>query len=173
MNKSEFIKTLTGAGKLYGKELDEEIIKMWLSFFKENTTEEFKQAINEHIKTSKYFPTIADIKELIASKKVATMPKAEDEWNKVIELIHKYGSYQMNKALEEMNEYTRYIVSHIGYIRICNADADEQTWNKKSFITEYNELKDKEIENLQIGNGETLLKVIDKWQNIPQLTDRR
>ena len=171
MNKAEFIKTLTGAGKLYGKELDEEVIKMWLSFFKENTIDEFKQAMNEHIKTSKYFPTIADIKELIASKEVATIPKAEDEWNKVIELVHKYGSYQMDKALEEMNDYTRYIVNYIGYIRICNADSDEQTWNKKSFISEYNELKDKEITSLQIGDGKALFRILEDHQKLKNLID--
>ena len=104
MDKAEFIKTMRGAGKLYGKDLDEETLKMWLSFFKDNTTEEFNCAINEHIKTSRYFPTVADIKELIATSKMKTLPKAEDEWNRVIELVHKYGSYQMDKALSEMND---------------------------------------------------------------------
>lgn len=151
MNKEEFIRTLTGAGKLYGKELDKETLTMWLSFFKNNSVEEFKQAMNEHIKTSRYFPTVADIKERIASKKVEDMPKAEDEWNKVIDLVHKYGSYQMNKALKELSDYTRYVVSHVGYTRICNADADEQIWNKKTFIAEYNELKSANIELLQLG----------------------
>ena len=62
MNKEEFVKTLTGVGKLYDKELDQETLTMWLSFFKENTIEEFKNAVNQHIRTSSKFPTIADIK---------------------------------------------------------------------------------------------------------------
>ena len=144
MNKEKFVGILSGAGKLYGKEIDKETMEMWLS-------EEFKQAMNEHIKTSRYFPTVADIRERIANKKVENMPKAEDEWNKVIDLVHKYGSYQMDKALGEMSDYTRYIVSHIGYIRICNADIEEQTWNKKSFVAEYNELRNANIELLQLG----------------------
>lgn len=161
MNKEKFVGILSGAGKLYGKELDKETMEMWLSFFKDNTMEEFKQAMNEHIKTSRYFPTVADIKERIAANQVADMPKAEDEWNKIINLIHKYGSYQMDKALKEMSDYTRYIVSHIGYIRICNSDSDEQIWNKKTFIEEYNDLKDKKIEMLQLGNTNCLTKLIE------------
>lgn len=161
MNKEDFIKTLTGAAKLYGKELDTETIMMWLSFFKNDTTEEFKNAISHHIKTSSKFPTIADIKKLIASKKTSDIPKAEDEWNRVIDLVHKYGSYAISKALSEMSDYTRYIVSHIGYIRICNANSDEQIWNKKAFIEEYNDLKDKNIEMLQLENTNYVQKLIE------------
>lgn len=65
MNKEEFVRTLTGVGKLYDKELDQETLTMWLSFFKENTIEEFKNAVNQHIRTSSKFPTIADIKSKI------------------------------------------------------------------------------------------------------------
>lgn len=161
MNKEKFVGILSGAAKLYGREIDKETMEMWLSFFKDNPTEEFKQAMNEHIKTSKYFPTVADIKELIATKKVVDIPRAEDEWNKIIDLVHKYGSYQMNKALGEMNDYTRYIVSHVGYIRICNSDSDEQIWNKKAFIEEYNDLIDKNIEMLQLGNTNYMTKLIE------------
>lgn len=65
MNKEEFVKTLTGVGKLYDKELDQETLTLWLSFFKENTIEEFKSAVNQHIRTSSKFPTVSDIKSKI------------------------------------------------------------------------------------------------------------
>ena len=35
--------------------------------------------------------------------------------------------------------------------------AEDQTWNKKEFIGEYEVMKDKEIENIQIGNKEQKL----------------
>ena len=100
MNKEEFIKTLTGAGKLYGKELDTETLTMWLSFFKENTTEEFKNAINQHIRTSSKFPTIADIKNLIYSFK----NKEEDNtelWERLLIAIRNgvYGADEEFKKL--------------------------------------------------------------------------
>ena len=63
-------------------------------------------------------------------------------------------------------------MSHVGYIRICNADADEQTWNKKSFVEEYNDLKDREITNLQIGNSEDLLKIIERSKNLLEVKEK-
>ena len=65
MDKERFIEILKGACKLYDKEMDKEAMTMWLSFFKEDTIEDFKQAMNHHIKTSRFFPTIADIKSII------------------------------------------------------------------------------------------------------------
>ena len=154
MNKEEFIKVMTATAKIYDRELDQETLEIWLSFFKEDNIDNFKNAVNEHIRTNNRFPTIADIRKIIANNKTKNIPQAEDEWGKVIELVHKYGSYNIQDALNEMKDYTKYIVQHIGYIRICNATEDEQKWNKKDFVEEYNAMKDKQVAQLQIRNKE-------------------
>ena len=100
MNKEEFVKILTGVGKLYDKELDQEVLTMWLSFFKENTTNEFKQAINEHIKTSRYFPTIADIKEKIYKSKNKEESNS-DLWERLLEAIRR-SSYYYDEEFDKL-----------------------------------------------------------------------
>lgn len=100
MNKQEFVRTLTGVGKLYDKELDQETLTMWLSFFKENTIEEFKNAVNQHIRTSSKFPTIADIK----SKMYDLGTKEEsntDLWESLLIAIRN-GIYGANEEFEKL-----------------------------------------------------------------------
>ena len=85
------------------------------------------------------------------------LPNAEDEWQDVLRAVREYGSWDEEGALNSMQPYTRKIVQYIGFKRICMASPDEQTWNKKEFIGEYNSLKDKVVENLQIGVSESKL----------------
>ena len=156
MNKEEFIKALRILNSLYGKEMDVETLTAWYGFFRDKDINDFKQAINNHVRTSKYLPTVSEMLEEMAKLKMQDISSAEDEWVRVIDLVHKYGFYNQEKAFEEMNEYTRYVTKLIGFQRICNATSDEQIWNKKEFIEEYNTLHDKNIECLQLGNNTPL-----------------
>lgn len=152
MNIEEFTKVMTGVSKLYGKFMDKEEMALWLAFFKDNNIHEFKEAVNTHVKTKAKFPTVAEIKNEIAKQQTKDIPKAEDEWELVLKSVRQYGSYRMQEAMKSLKPYTAYIVGHIGYMNICMAE--DQTWNKKEFIEEYNQMKDKEVENIQIGNDE-------------------
>lgn len=157
MSKEDFLKGITLLATAYNKEFTIEQIEVWYSLLGKYTVEEFSSAIQELIKKEKYLPSIAHITEQIAKSKLKDIPEAEEEWNKVINAVHSFGSYREQEALESLSSYTAKIVGYIGYSRICNAEADEQIWNKKEFIAEYNTLKDKEIINLQIENKERFL----------------
>ena len=119
--------------------------------------EDFINAINEIRYTNKFFPSVADIKERLAKKNVATLPDAEEEWQEVLGAVRRYGSYREEEALKSLKPYTSRIASLIGYYRICTSTQEEQVWNKKEFIEEYNTLRDKAMENLQIGVNEKLM----------------
>ena len=125
-----------------------------VSILGQYSVEEFSEAISELIKIEKKLPTIAHITEQIAKAKLKNIPEAEEEWQEVIDAVHRFGSYRQQEAMDSLKPYTRKITGYIGYQRICMASQEEQVWNKKEFIGEYNELKDKEIENLQIGSDE-------------------
>jgi len=143
------------------KDIDKEtallMIKVWTKDFKETNKELFLQAINNIRSKNKFFPSIADIKEEIAKMQVSNIPDGEEEWQEVLKAVRRYGSYGQEDALGSLKPYTAKIVGYIGYQKICMSTPDEQTWNKKEFIAEYNSLKDKEIINLQIGEKERLM----------------
>jgi uncharacterized protein CbrC (UPF0167 family) len=156
MNQQTIIKAITllksnyqNALKDYSKEDMQLMINAWLEFFKDTSVNEFELAIKNIINKSDYFPTISQIKKEIANNKTNNLPSAEDEWEEVIRTIHKFGSYRQQEAMEHLKDYTAYIVRHIGYQNICMSE--NNTWNKKEFIAEYNQMKDKENELIQIG----------------------
>lgn len=157
ITKKDIIDTITLLKITYPnslKDLDENeiqlMIEIWFNDFKDTSKADFNKAINEIRYTSKFFPSIADIKEHIAKTHFKDVPDAESEWNSVIDTVHRFGSYKEEEALNSLNEYTRKIVKLIGYYRICTSTSEEQVWNKKEFIAEYNSLKDKLVENKQI-----------------------
>ena len=122
-----------------------------------------KKAIYNIASTEEYMPSIARIKKEIANLQMPNLPTAEDEWNKVIDLVVKYGQYHQDKAFNEMSDYTRYIVNHIGFVNICMAESEQQKWNRKEFIDEYNNLKDRAKELIQIGHKEVnVLKMLQE-----------
>ena len=100
MNKEAFVRILTGACKLYKENMDKETMELWLAFFKDNTTEEFKEAMNEHIKTSRFFPTVADIKAKIYEIKTPE-ETATKLWEKFLGAIGN-GSYHAEEEFEKL-----------------------------------------------------------------------
>lgn len=157
MTREEFIKALKVLTMAYDREFTQKQTELWYSFFVNEEYGLFKVAIKNIVAKNKYFPSIAEIKEEIALLQTKDIPKAEDEWEEVLKAVRRYGSYRREEALESLKPYTAYITRHIGFHNICMAE--DQTWNKKEFIGEYNELKDKEIENLQIGNEERVFLI--------------
>ena len=154
MNKEQFLRGMTFLGTAYKVGFTEEEIEVWYKMLKDYEEEDFNNAIKELIKTEKYLPTIAHITECIAKSHLKAVPEAEDEWVEVINAVHRFGSYREEEALNSLSEYTRKIVELIGYYRICTSTKEEQVWNKKEFIEEYNALKDKLVEEKQIGMKE-------------------
>ena len=161
-NRETIIKAITLLKTNYQNSLKETskqeiqmIINAWYEFFKDIPEQDFNKAIRNVINKYDYFPTIAQVKKEIANDKTANIPSAEDEWEEVLKVVHKYGTYRQDKALEELKPYTAYITNHIGYQIICMSS--DNTWNRKEFIEEYNQLKEREKELIQIGSPELKL----------------
>lgn len=154
MNKENFIKALKFLGTSYDKEFTQEQAEVWYKFFVDDDYELFRQAIKNSIVKYDFLPSIAQIKKEMANLQI-DIPSAEDEWQEVLKAVHKFGSYKEQEALDSLKPYTAYITRHIGYRNICMSE--DQTWNKKEFIGEYEVMKDKEIENLQLGNDLKLI----------------
>ena len=140
---------------------DEWSIKLWYSMLKDIPYEALNIAIQGHISTSKYPPTIADLRGFIK-------PKEKDwseGWEEVKRAIRKYGSYNEAKALESMSPLTREIVERFGFKEICLSDnedvyranfrmAYEQTAKKREETAQLPETLQARLNGiLQIGEG--------------------
>ena len=154
MNKEQFLRGMTFLGTAYKTGFTEEEVEVWYQMLKDYQEEDFNKAIKELIKTEKYPPSIAQITEHIAKSHFKALPNAESEWVRVIDTVHSFGSYKEEEALNSLCEYTRKIVKLIGYYKICTATQEEQVWNKKEFISEYNSLISHYTETLMLENKE-------------------
>lgn len=157
MDKLNFLNIMKILGTAYNKEFTEEQIEVWYWFFKDYDEDKFNNAVKEMIKTSEKIPSIAEITKQIAKSETSNIPEAEDEWQEVLNVVKKYGTWNERDALNSLRPYTAKITTYIGFRRICQSTAEEQIWNKKEFISEYNALKDKLVEELQLGNNTNLL----------------
>lgn len=123
MSKEIFVKLMNVLGKIYDKEIDKETLEIWLSYFSENTTNEFKEAVNQHIKTSSKFPTIADIKKLIYDNSSESYDNTE-LWEKLLKAIRN-SNYHAEEEFEELPEIVKaYIRSpyQLQEMAIMNSD---------------------------------------------------
>ena len=95
MDFKEFSKLMQYLATAYNTQLNEERLIVWYDFFKKYDSETFKNGILQAINQCKYYPSIAELKEIIA---VQTTPqvslKADDEWEKVREVARTIGRYR-------------------------------------------------------------------------------
>lgn len=151
MSIEEFINIFTILSVAYGKDYDDSQIKIWYGFLKDIPEEQFKEIVKTIVKTNKYMPSIAGIREEYAKLNQPKRPNAEAEWCKVIDAVHKYGMLEQEEAFKYLGEYTTYVVQRVGWRRICMSDPEQQKWNKKEFIEQYEDYSQLEIENIQLG----------------------
>lgn len=153
MKQEEFIKILKLLGASYNKEFDQEQAEVWYSFLKNYQYSELLEATKNIISKNKYLPSIAEIKEEIAHLQMKDIPRAEDEWQEVINAVYKFGE-RIGEVEKYLKPYTYAMMRKVGYGIICNASPEEQIWNKNRFIEYYNDYLQIEKENIQIGAEE-------------------
>lgn len=64
MNKTDFRKITEMLEENYSKKMDIRILNLWYEEFKEYPVDEYEKLIIEAIKTKKFMPTLAEIREL-------------------------------------------------------------------------------------------------------------
>lgn len=168
MTKEEFIKGLKFLGLAYNKEFTNEQASVWYDFFKDETYDDFRQAIKRVIPQENFIPSIARIKEELAYIKTPLLQlDPSDEWDKVLATIRKYGRYREKEALESMDERNANILNSIGgMLAVCNATKEDLVWLKKEFVALFNNSNARYDEAMRISNAHLTLGEIKKRAEI-------
>lgn len=98
---------------------DEDSIKIWYVLLKDISYEVLNLAIQKHIMTGVYPPTVADLRRLATEVTQGQQADWGNGWEQVLLAIRKYGMYQINEALESMDDITRQCVERLGFKEIC------------------------------------------------------
>lgn len=94
----------------------ESAITLWTSMLSDHRFEAIKLAVQKYIASSKFPPTIADIRESLIPDNFMTGDEAFGQAMKITKLC---GQYRENEALERMDEKVSKIVKNLGYKDLC------------------------------------------------------
>lgn len=147
MEKKEFINELKLLGNVYGREISKEQAMSWYMFLKDYEIVDLKNAINRLATTSKYFPSLAEIRqEVVKTKSPELSLNAEDEFEKVRKAVRKFDIYDDENAVASLKPITKRVLSMTcSWQELCMCT--DITWIKKDFI---------KIFNREIGKAEKI-----------------
>ena len=122
----------------YNKEFTEEQAVVWYDFFKNETYDNFRNAVKRIIPKKQFMPSIAELKqEITLLKNPVLQLKADEEWENVLRAISKYGYYRGDEGMKSLNPTTAKVVRMLGgWGSICQStDGD---WLRKNFMDLFN-----------------------------------
>ena len=154
MKAEEFAKSITFLCNAYRQEMNSTQVSVWFNFFKEIPLSKFNMAIARVVQKYSYFPSIAQIRQELAMIENPDLQlDAAEEWEKVVRYIGKYGSYQADIAMQEMNPVTAAVVKRMGgFTAICQSEDIE--WRRKSFMSIFKETLEKQMQIASCGNSQ-------------------
>lgn len=146
MKAEEFAKSMIFLNNAYRQEMNQTQVSVWYNFFRDVPLEKFNLAIVRIIEKERYFPTVATIRqELAMIDNPHLQLDAAEEWEKVLTAMRRYGSWQADVAVAELNPVTAAVVKRIGgFTSLCQSEDIE--WRRKSFMSIFKETLDRQKE---------------------------
>lgn len=146
MNEKEFLaisSVIKAAYPNQGIMPGKESLDVWFGMLKDLEYVPVRNAVQEIIATSKFAPSIAEIREKATQRVTEQIPEWGDAWEEVLKAIRKHGYMQELNALNSMSELTRRCVKRLGWQNICMSE--NITADRANFRTIY----EKEMQSIR------------------------
>lgn len=151
MNKEQ-VKRLLAAAIANFPNMQERDMKptliLWEKMLADIPYEVAEKALMKVLATSKFFPTVADIREAATTITAPQLPTAAEAWGEVIKAVRRYGTYQENEAMESLPLPVAQVVRWIGWREICLSEEPEVV--RAQFMRMYDTQVKRERENAQM-----------------------
>lgn len=148
MNKDEFMILVSAIRTYYPKENilpNKQAMELWYRELQDIPYKVAEIALREHVHTSNFSPTIAELRGRAAKVQNESIPDWGKCWEQVLIAIRKFGSYREEEAVESMDELTKECVKRLGFRNICTSE--NLTVERANFRMIYEQLsKEKEKE---------------------------
>ena len=168
MTRKEFAKFCMALKTFYSRENllpNNEAIELWYGQLQDIPFDLAEAVLNKWVATNKWSPSIADIRELAAEIKNPTVREWGDGWQDVLRAVSRYGSYNVDKALNSFDDITRKCVENIGFLNICqseNISVERANFRMQYEIYAKRKKQDAQLpEHLKIMIGQMHLKMIE------------
>ena len=171
MTRQEFGKIAMAIRTYYPRERilpDDYAIELWYDALKDLDYQATRFAIKKWAETSRWSPSISDIRGMCATMVHGEFNTWEEEWQKVLLTIHRYGYSREQEAMETLSEVTRKIVTRLGYKNLCLSE--NPAVDRANFRDAYNSLvnKQKDREKMSQPIRQTLDASTAKRYTIPE-----
>ena len=144
MTKQEFAKIAAAINTYYPKEKpfpNGAAIQLWYEEFKDSAYEDVVLALRRHVNTSRWCPTIAELKQALVENTAGAKDWGE-HWKEAVNAIHRYGRYREEEALDSMDPMTREVVKRLGYKDLCRSE--NQMADRANFRKVFEQVADNE-----------------------------
>ena len=121
-------------------------IKLYARMLGDIDPTEGKEAVQRLIASSRFFPTVAEIREEVFRAHTEGLPEPEVAWRYVLEAIGKFGAYgSPSFEGEAMNEAIR----AVGWRDICLSESVASS--RARFVDAYRVCRERQTRRLQLG----------------------
>jgi hypothetical protein len=106
---------------------------LWEKMLSDMPYQVAENALIRVLATTKYFPTVAEIREAAVVNSQPQIITAAEAYQLVLKAIHCYGSYREQEALESLDPLTRKVTEAIGWRSLClseEPDVIRGQWRK-------------------------------------------
>lgn len=93
--------------------------ELWYRMLSDIPYEIAEKALMGVLAKAKYFPTVAEIREVATEIINPQLPSAMDAWGEVVQAVRDYGYYRQEEGLNSLSPLTRRVVQNIGWREIC------------------------------------------------------
>lgn len=101
---------------------DKYAMKTWYRALMDLDYQVTENAVWEHISTSVFPPSIAEIREKCTARLSPMVNDWGEAWEEVLQAIRKYGSYREEEAVASMSRLTTIAVCRMGFKNLCQSD---------------------------------------------------
>lgn len=126
---------------------DDKAVKVWYSMLKDLPYDTLSLAVQIHIATSTYPPTIAELRAKCADILVQHDDWTE-AWSKVLDVVSGYGLSNGQEGLKQLDAVTVEAVKRVGYWAICNSE--NISIERANFRAAYEQIVAREKQNAVI-----------------------
>lgn len=125
MTKQEFATFAMAVRTYYPREAllpNQQAMELWYRELSDIPYHVAEAALRKWVATNKWSPSIAEIRELTTTIQYGEQLTWGEAWERALNAVRRYGSYNREKALDSLDPLTRKCVENIGYLDLCKSE---------------------------------------------------
>ena len=144
---------------------DSAIAKLWYESLKDLDDDAFQYAVETIVKTSKFAPSIAELRDKAWEYKHPDTLTAEQAWEIIYNDLHKYGFYKQPTYDNPILERAKNAIS---WEALCNVTTDQVSILRRQFIDIYKSLMETQKYAEVTNNGPKLKSLEELSERLAQ-----